>query len=40
MKNKKTKDKLTSVLETAMEALGIVLMIAPLFQCKGRRKSK
>ena len=40
MNYKQTKNKLTCVLETAMEVLGIVLMIVPLFQSKGRRKSK
>lgn len=40
MNNKQAKDKLTSVLEKVIEVLGIVLMLAPLFQSKGRRKSK
>ena len=40
MKNKNTKDKFVRVAETVIEVLGIVLMLAPFFQCKGRRKSK
>jgi hypothetical protein len=40
MNNNEKKDKFVRVLETVLEVIGVVLMLAPFLQSKGRRKGK
>jgi len=40
MSQNNTNDKVRRALETAVEVIGIIMMILPLFDSKGRRKSK
>lgn len=40
MPNNNTNDTVRRVLETAVEVIGIIIMILPLFQSQGRKKTK